>query len=195
MTDTATPGSHHTPGGGSTRHLAGPQELVLSDQTDWRAVRRYLNHHRSVLAEQAVGLYPANLRIRRTTLIAPQSWLPSEPVDLADIAMTWVPDPAPPKVTGAEAETRLLRPLRVPGQQFDRYTSAVRYLDPPSLFENRPSYRLLSLAWAGRTGQCGSACLPISTSSTSARRSATRSPSSAVARAHSSRAGTCRSGR
>ena len=55
-------------------------------------------------------------------------------------------------MTGAEPETRKLRPLRVPGQQFDRYTSAVRYLDPPSLFENRPSYRLLSLAWAGRTG-------------------------------------------
>jgi hypothetical protein len=42
--------------------------------------------------------------------------------------------------------------LRVPGQQFDRYTSAIRYLDPPSLFENRPSYRLLSLAWTGGTG-------------------------------------------
>ena len=66
--------------------------------------------------------------------------------------MTWVPDTPAAKVTGAEPETRKLRPLRVPGQQFDRYTSAIRYLDPPSLFENRPSYRLLSLAWAGQTG-------------------------------------------
>ncbi len=150
LTDTGTPGHPHKPGV-SSRWLAGPQELVLSDQSDWRAVRRHLNHHRSALAEQAVGLYPANLRIRRTTLIAPPSWLPAEPVDLADITMTWVDDAARPKVTGAEPETRKLRPLRVPGQQFDRYTSAVRYLDPP-LFENRPSYRLLSLAWAGRTG-------------------------------------------
>ncbi|MGI9008761.1 MAG: hypothetical protein ACR2FU_21665 [Streptosporangiaceae bacterium] len=125
---------------------------MLSDQADWRAVRRYLNHHRSALAEQAGRLYPAGQRIRRTTLIAPPSWLPPEPVDLADITMTWVPDAPAPQINGTEPETRKLRPLRVPGQQFDRYTSAVRYLDPPSLFENRPSYRLLSLAWAAGSG-------------------------------------------
>lgn len=136
----------------SGRRLAGPMEAVLSDQSDWRAVRRYLNHHRSALAQQAAGLYPANRRIKRTTLIAPPSWLPAEPVDLADISMTWVADAPAPRITGTEAETRTLRPLRVPGHQFDRYTSAIRYLDPPSLFENRPSYRLLSLAWADGTG-------------------------------------------
>jgi hypothetical protein len=42
--------------------------------------------------------------------------------------------------------------MRAPGHQYDRYTSAIRYLEPPSLFENRPSYRLLGLAWAGTTG-------------------------------------------
>jgi hypothetical protein len=30
-----------------------------------------------------------------------------------------------------------------PGQWFDSYTSAIRHLDPPRLFESRPSYRLL----------------------------------------------------
>jgi transcriptional regulator with XRE-family HTH domain len=30
------------------------------------------------------------------------------------------------------------------GPVFDRYTSAIRHLDPPRLFESRPSYRLLS---------------------------------------------------
>jgi transcriptional regulator with XRE-family HTH domain len=157
MTESAGQGhrqrqDHPHPPGGSSRRLAGPQESVLSDQSDWRAVRRYLNHHRGALAGLAAGLYPASQRIRRTTLIAPPSWLPPEPVDLADITMTWVPDAPAAKVTGAEPETRKLRPLRVPGRQFDRYTSAIRYLDPPSLFENRPSYRLLSLAWAGRVG-------------------------------------------
>jgi hypothetical protein len=138
--------------GADGARLAGPAEAVHSDQSDWRAVRRYLNHHRSALARQAAGLYPAGLRIRRTSLIAPPSWLPDEPVDLADIAMSWVPDAPRARVTGAEPETAVLRPLRVPGHQFDRYTAAVRYLDPPALFENRPSYRLLGLAWAGATG-------------------------------------------
>ena len=138
--------------GPDSGRLAGPMEAVMSDQSDWCAVRRYLNHHRSALAKVAANLYPRELRIRRTTLIAPPSWLPAEPVDLADIAMTWVPDAPRPRVTGAEPETRALRPLRVPGQQFDLYTAAVRYLDPPRLFENRPSYRLLGLAWSGNTG-------------------------------------------
>jgi transcriptional regulator with XRE-family HTH domain len=137
---------------GTGERLTTAQELVLSDQSDWRAVRRYLNHHRSALAQHAAGLYAASQRIRRTALIAPPSWLPAQPVDLAGITMTWVPDAPRPKITGGEPESRSLRPLRVPGQQYERYTSAVRYLDPPTLFENRPSYRLLSLAWTGQTG-------------------------------------------
>ena len=151
LAETASPNAREWRGRDGAR-LSGPMEAVMSDQSDWRAVRRYLNHHRSALAGQAVGLYPAELRLGRTTLIAPASWLPAGPVDLADISMAWVPDMPTPKVTGGEPETRALRPLRVPGQQFDRYTSAVRYLDRPRLFENRPSHRLAGLAWTGETG-------------------------------------------
>ena len=130
----------------------GVAESAGSSQEQWRAVRRYLNHHRNDLARLATGMYPAGLRIQRTPLIAPPSWLPSEPVDLADIDLTWVADAPPLRVTGGEPETQQVRPMRAPGHQYDRYTSAIRYLDPPSLFENRPSYRLLGLAWAGTTG-------------------------------------------
>jgi transcriptional regulator with XRE-family HTH domain len=56
--------------------LTGAALAVWSDQSDWKAVRRYLNQHRSALAGLAVGLYPKEWRIRRTTLIAPPSWLP-----------------------------------------------------------------------------------------------------------------------
>jgi len=35
----------------------------------------------------------------------------------------------------------------MPGHAFPQYTSAIRYLSPPSLFENRPSYRLLDVSW------------------------------------------------
>src|SRR5262249_35064461 len=100
----------------------------------------------------AAALYPPGYRIKRTPLIAPHSWLPAEPVDLADIDLTWVPDAPLLRVTGGEPEAQPVRPMRVPGHQYDRYTSAIRYLDPPSLFENRPSYRLLGLAWTGITG-------------------------------------------
>jgi transcriptional regulator with XRE-family HTH domain len=132
--------------------LTGAALAVWSDQSDWRAVRRYLNQHRSALAGLAAGLYPREWRIRRTALIAPPSWLPTGPVDLGRVAMTWVPDAPGVQVTGGEPESRVLRPLRAPGRQYERYTVAVRYLDPPKLFENRPSYRLLGLAWARDAG-------------------------------------------
>jgi transcriptional regulator with XRE-family HTH domain len=131
---------------------AGPLESVRAGQDQWRAIRRHLNHHRNDLARHAAALCPAQFRIDKTPLIAPRSWLPNEPVDLADLGLTWVPDAPPLRVTGGEPETQPVRPMRVPGQQYDRYTSAIRYLDPPSLFENRPSYRLLGLAWTGLTG-------------------------------------------
>ena len=151
LAETASPDAREWRGRDGAR-LPGPVEAVMSGQSDWRAVRRYLNHHRSALARQAAGLYPAGVRLGRTALISPASWRPDGPVDLADISMAWVRDAPPPRVSGGEPETRALRPLRVPGRQFDRYTSAVRYLDPPRLFENRPSYRLLGLAWSGSTG-------------------------------------------
>src|SRR5690606_31024792 len=53
---------------------------------------------------------------------------------------------------GVEPETNVARPLRLPGRQYDRYTSAIRYLDPPTLFENRPSYQLLGAAINGQSG-------------------------------------------
>src|SRR6266536_832065 len=131
---------------------AGLVGSVGSSQDEWRTVRRHLNHHRNDLAQLAAALYPPEFRITSTPLIAPGSWLPAEPVDLAGIDLTWVPDAPPLRVTGGEPETQPVRPMRVPGQQYDRYTSAIRYLDPPSLFENRPSYRLLGMAWTGGTG-------------------------------------------
>lgn len=139
----------HGPG---TRWRADAQASVAASQQQWRTTRRHLNHHRNDLARLATALYRPEHRIKRTPLIAPASWLPEEPVDLADIDLAWDTDSPPLRVTGAEPETQAVRPLRVPGQQFDRYTSAVRYLDPPSLFENRPSYRLQGVAWAGPTG-------------------------------------------
>lgn len=37
-----------------------------------------------------------------------------------------------------------VRPLRTAETAFDSYSAAVKHLDPPRLFESRPSYRLLA---------------------------------------------------
>lgn len=120
---------------------------VHVSQHQWRTVRRYLNAHRAELTRAAVGLYPPALRLHDTPLLARPEWIPRQPVRLEDIELAWVDDPPPVAVDGSEPEVHGLLPLRTSLRRYDRYTSAIRYVDAPALFENRPSYRLLELCW------------------------------------------------
>jgi hypothetical protein len=79
--------------------------------------------------------------------LAPPSWLLSHPVPIETVTLEWVPQPPRPAITGHETELRPVLPLRTPGRAFRQYTSAIRYLSPPDLFENHPSYRLLDVSW------------------------------------------------
>lgn len=117
---------------------------AMSSQARWRAERRWLNQHRSELARLAAGLYPADYRVPDTPLISRPDWLPREPVPLRSLDLTLDEWPHPIALDGSEPETLSLRPLCSAEEHFDRYTSAVKHLDPPRLFESRPSYRLLS---------------------------------------------------
>lgn len=129
-----------------------PCDSVAVGQDEWRGVRRYLNQHRHELAREAVGLYEPRWRLARTPLMAPEEWLPAEPVRIEDVSMEWTAEHANPLVTGTEPEAFATRPMRRPGHQFDRYTAAIRYIDPPTLFENRPSYQMLGLHWSSDGG-------------------------------------------
>lgn len=82
-----------------------------------------------------------------TSALVQPSWLPSRPVPIEAVTLEWAAQPPRPVITGHEAELRPVLPLRTPGHAFRQYTSAIRYLSPPSLFENRPSYRLLDVSW------------------------------------------------
>jgi transcriptional regulator with XRE-family HTH domain len=135
-------------GAGEVRH----REAVVASQHRWRLVRQYLNRHRAELARRALSLYHEARQVATTTLIAAPGWLPAAPVVLGDIGLRWRGEHGRRAITGAEPEARLVCPLRSPGSQFSRYTSAIRYLDRPVLFENRPSYRLLDLSWSASGG-------------------------------------------
>jgi hypothetical protein len=121
--------------------------VVVASQQAWGAVRSYLIRHRTQLAKQAVRLYDPAWRLTHTPALALPSWLPSRPVPIESVMLEWVASPPRPVTTGQEAELRPVLPLRAPGHAFGQYTSALRYLSPPSLFENRPSYRLLDVSW------------------------------------------------
>ncbi len=135
------------------RHLPCPSPLPSSDavvaasQEAWRAVRSHLIRHRTQLAKQVVGLYDPAWRLPHTPALAPPSWLPSRPVPIEMVALEWVAAPPRPAIVGHDAELRPVLPLCTPGRAFRQYTSVIRYLRPPGLFENRPSYRLLGVSW------------------------------------------------
>ncbi|MGA5817993.1 XRE family transcriptional regulator [Kitasatospora sp. NPDC094028] len=120
---------------------------VHRSQEDWRTTRRYLNSHRARLAATASQLYPADARLASAPLLTTASWWPPEPVLLDHVRLTWTGSPKLPLVDGSEPEAGQALPLRASGRSFDRYTQAVRYIDAPSLFENRPSYRLTGIDW------------------------------------------------
>ena len=127
--------------------LPSSDAVVAASQEAWRAVRNYLIRHRTQLAKQAVRLYDPAWRLTPAPALALPTWVPSRPVPIETVTLEWVSHPPRPLITGHEAELRPVLPLRTPGQAFPRYTSAIRYLSPPSLFENRPSYRLLDVSW------------------------------------------------
>jgi transcriptional regulator with XRE-family HTH domain len=118
---------------------------VAASAGRWRAQRHWLNQHRAELAQLAVAIYPEEHRIPGTTLIADPRWIPASPLPLRSLALELDEQPRPVAVDGSESDTLRLRPLRSPTQHDDRYTAAVRRIDPPRLFESRPSYRLLNV--------------------------------------------------
>lgn len=101
--------------------------------TMWLRVRDRLRANRYRLAVEAAEGYPGVRKLAGTPLLTRSEWVPDRPVGLADLPITWVPSsPATP-----------LPPGPVPASQAS-YSAAVAALDAPAVFENRPTYRLLS---------------------------------------------------
>ncbi len=137
------------PDPGETGASAGQGHILARDVREdvdaWRKVRMALNHRRPQLTKAAVSLYGGVERIAGTPLITSPGWMPAEPVDLGALKLAWADESLPDSVTGGEAESERCRPLMPRGGRYPRYCHAIRDLDPPSLFENRVSYRLLDL--------------------------------------------------
>jgi len=130
-----------------------PEALVEANQASWREVRRYLIESGIRIADQVANLYDRRWQVVGVPALAPSIWLPKSPVPLDRIKMRWDPEPTQPTITGAEAEAANTLPLRVPGHAFERYTSAIRYISPPALFENRHSYRMTEVEWGDGDGE------------------------------------------
>ena len=137
------PDPKETAAAGQGHILAGD---VREEIDSWRKVRMILNHRRPQLTKAAVSLYDGVERIAGTPLITLPGWMPTEPTDLGAVKLMWTDESPPQAVTGSEAESECCRPLMPHGRRYPKYCHAIRDLDPPSLFENRISYRLLNLS-------------------------------------------------
>lgn len=126
-------------------------QRVLASQDEWRATRQRLNANRHRLSQVAAGLYPTSARLDGTGLIAGPGWIPDQPVDLAAISLTEDAG-GEPTLDGTEQETALVRPLQSLTRPYPRYTTAVRDLARPRLFEDRLSWRLAGLDWSDGKG-------------------------------------------
>ena len=124
---------------------APPDNGPTESQSAWRAVRTHLIQHRAQLADDAAALYETSWRLPRAPMLTTAGWMPPALVALEDVKLEWDPAPAAPLLTGQEPEVRRLLAQRTPGRGFPSYSSAIRYLSPPHLFENRPCYRLLDV--------------------------------------------------
>jgi transcriptional regulator with XRE-family HTH domain len=131
-----------------SRDDASPQ--IAASRLRWRNERRWLNQHRAELARLAAQLYPAEHRLPRAHQLTHPGWLVAEPVELDSLALRLNEQPLTTEINGSEPESERTRPLRTAGRRFDRYTSAIKHLSPPALFESRPSYRLLDASAASR---------------------------------------------
>jgi hypothetical protein len=149
----ASEGNGSTPPAVRTLPRPSPDSTVEASQSAWREVRQYLIERGIGLARRTAALYDERVRVGDVPAIAPGSWIPDEPVPLDEISLQWQPDAPEPRIIGEEAEARPTLPLRAPGQAFQRYASAIRYLRPPALFENRHSYRLTDVRWIDGTGE------------------------------------------
>ncbi|MFI5499109.1 helix-turn-helix domain-containing protein [Nocardia asteroides] len=123
--------------------LDGGTEAVATSRGRWRVQRHWLNSHRDELGKLAIQWYPHEFRLPRTSLITRDGWVPSIPVDLNAVQLELDEGPQTVELTGTEQETETVRPLRAPTVGFETYSAAVKHLDPPQLFESRPSYRFL----------------------------------------------------
>ncbi|MFI1462631.1 helix-turn-helix domain-containing protein [Nocardia carnea] len=124
-----------------------------ADIAEWKVIRQTLNRNRHALTSVAAHMYWDPVRIEGTRCLSRPGWLAAEPLDLDAVQLDLAPDVDEPLMNGGEVESETVRPVRVDGPRYERYSQAVRAIAQPALFENRTSYRLLDAEFDQRGGR------------------------------------------
>ncbi|HCT80119.1 MAG TPA: transcriptional regulator [Micromonosporaceae bacterium] len=115
---------------------------VIESQQQWLHVRRSMHANHTRLAQNAARLYPEEVRVGASGILARPEWTFASPVDLENIQISFDPDAKAPAFDGTEDLTSHVRPLQTIERRYQRYSQAIRDVAQPKLFENRLSWRL-----------------------------------------------------
>jgi transcriptional regulator with XRE-family HTH domain len=136
--------------------VSGAPGAPRDSQERWKAVRAQMNQNRALLGDLAADLYPQSQRVGSSTVLTRADWMPSAPVELADVTLYWQAEEGQqPWITGGIRETEGVRPLTAQGTPYNRYSRALRDLARPKLLDNRISYRLREVSWKDGGGALG----------------------------------------
>lgn len=97
----------------------------------WLDVRKTLRDNRFALGLQAATRYPDLPTLPGSTLLTRPDWVPARPVPLSAITLSLGASPPVPALPGGD------------------YAATMAALDPPAVFENRATYRLLAADLTG----------------------------------------------
>jgi hypothetical protein len=140
-------------------HLSTGNRAVPTDRTpseaQWLRVNDYLRGNRYRLAVEAAGEYPEASRLAGSTLLSAPAWRLPGPIPLSSIRLEFSPDAPPPTLPDLGTVAPFALPTRVDGSRYRRYCDVIEALAAPSVFENRPIYRLVSADLTGDDPRLG----------------------------------------
>ncbi|HEY6791707.1 MAG TPA: hypothetical protein VI365_30770 [Trebonia sp.] len=116
-----------------------------ASELEWLRGREYLRENRHELGVSAADGYPSAARVAGTPLLAAPGWIPAAPVPLGDISIALSQDAFAPRHNAVAHAV----PENSGGARYASYSEAMRALDAPAVFENRPLYRLTGADLAG----------------------------------------------
>jgi hypothetical protein len=128
----------------------GGRVLTGSERT-WLAVRSYLVDHRYELGREAAAEYPDLPKVAGGPLLTRPEWVPAEPLPLQELELEFRPGASIGYPPGIADETVV--PIGRDSCRYRCYSAAVADLAAPSVFENRPTYRLQEAELAGTRGR------------------------------------------
>jgi hypothetical protein len=116
---------------------------LSASEREWLRVRSYLQEHRYDLAVEAAEEYRQDSRVAGTPLLGAAEWIPATPIPLRNIGLAFQPAIADHMADGAYVRKAAeLLPEREDGTRYRRYSDVMKALTSPTVFENRPTYRL-----------------------------------------------------